>query len=99
MAHVFWQIIVLAVAVTTMGACSSSDDQSPGDAAADSGAVDATADSRAADAPPLSPDCQRLYQCCVGPAAQTAQFCSNLVAGGLCSTWLQSYAMAGIRCN
>ncbi|HLK90036.1 MAG TPA: hypothetical protein VKZ18_09080 [Polyangia bacterium] len=57
-----------------------------------------TAGSGATDAAPLSGDCQRLYDCCVGPAAQTAQFCTGLVAQGICDVWLQSYAMAGIQC-
>jgi len=57
-----------------------------------------TADSGVADAAPPSPECQRLYNCCVGPAAQTAQFCTGLVAQGICGVWLQSYAQAGIQC-
>jgi hypothetical protein len=71
---------------------------------ADSGAHEgpstdgAASDSGAADAAVLSPDCQRLYNCCVGPAAQTAQFCAGLVAQGICGVWLQSYALAGIHC-
>jgi len=60
-------------------------------AAADTGAHEA-------DAAPLSQACQRLYNCCVGPAAQTAQFCAGLVAQGICDVWLQSYAQAGIQC-
>jgi hypothetical protein len=66
-------------------------------AGVDSGAQPAV-DSGAADAAPLSPDCQRLFNCCVGPAHQTAQFCTGLVAQGICGVWLQSYAMAGIQC-
>lgn len=58
----------------------------------------AAGDSATTDAAALSPDCQRLYNCCVGPAAQTAQFCAGLVAQGICGVWLQSYAMAGIHC-
>src|SRR5579871_6197021 len=57
-----------------------------------------TAGSGATDAAPLSGDCLRLYDCCVGPAAQTAQFCTGLVGQGICDVWLQSYAMAGIQC-
>jgi hypothetical protein len=56
------------------------------------------ADSEAAEAAPLSADCQRLYNCCVGAAAQTPQFCTGLVGQNICGTWLQSYAMAGIQC-
>jgi hypothetical protein len=29
---------------------------------------------------------------------QTAQFCTGLVAQGICDVWLQSYALAGIQC-
>jgi hypothetical protein len=93
------RVIALAIAVSAAVACSGSGDSSAGRVATDSGAADATADSGAADAAPLSPDCQRLYTCCVGPAAQTAQFCTGLVGQGMCSTWLQSYAQAGIQCN
>jgi hypothetical protein len=67
---------------------------------ADSGAQGPSRDGSAhgSDGASLSPDCQRLYNCCVGPAAQTAQFCTGLVAQGICGVWLQSYAMAGIQC-
>lgn len=72
-------------------------------AAGDSGAPEPSTDgsaidSGAADAASLSPDCRRLYNCCVGPAAQTAQFCTGLVAQGICGVWLQSYAQAGLQC-
>jgi len=62
------------------------------------GDMGSAVDAGTTDAAALSPDCQRLYNCCVGPAAQTAQFCTGLVAQGICGVWLQSYAMAGIRC-
>jgi hypothetical protein len=68
------------------------------DSAADKVSTDGPTDSAAAEAAPLSADCQRLYDCCVGPAAQTAQFCTELVAQNICGVWLQSYAMAGIHC-
>jgi hypothetical protein len=55
-------------------------------------------DSGSVDAAPLSGDCLRLYECCVGAAAQTPQFCTSLVAQGICGVWLQSYALAGIQC-
>jgi hypothetical protein len=101
------QVIGL-IAVTATAACSGGDDSSSpspaadsgaADAATDSGAVDTAGDSGAADAAPLSPDCQSLYTCCVGPATQSPQFCTGLVAGGGCGTWLQSYAQAGIQCK
>ena len=89
-------VIAAAAALTAGVACSGG--SSPG-SAADSASTDSSAtDSRAAEAAPLSADCQRLYDCCVGAAAQTPQFCTGLVAQNICGVWLQSYAMAGIQC-
>jgi hypothetical protein len=102
--------IVVASAVTTCLACSSSSPSSPdsspdsgtggsGADGADTGATpDSSPDSEAAEAAPLSADCQRLYNCCVGAEAQTPQFCTGLVGQGICDVWLQSYAMAGTQC-
>lgn len=88
--------IILVVGVTAGVACSSSSSSAARDGAPDSAA---TSDSGAADTAPLSADCQRLYNCCVGPAAQTPSFCTGLVGQNICSVWLQSYAMAGIQCQ
>jgi len=99
MTEISLRVIALATAVTATVACSSSDDSSSGSSSADSATADAAADSGAADATQLSPVCQRLYDCCVGPAAQTPQFCTGLAAEGICDTWLQSYAQAGIKCS
>jgi len=98
--------IAVAGAVTACVACSSSSPSSPDSSRADSGAdgadtgatPDSSTDSEAAEAAPLSADCQRLYNCCVGAAAQTPNFCTGLVGQGACDVWLESYAMAGIQC-
>jgi len=100
-------VIAVATALTASVACSSGNSSTPSsgtDSGSDSGAAAAEAstdgpitDSGAAEAAPLSADCQRLYNCCVGPAAQPASFCAGLVTQG-CDTWLQSYALAGIQC-
>ena len=99
-------VIAVATFVTTGVACSNSGPSAPAGSAADSGAdgaadmasTDGSADSAAAETAPRSADCQRLYDCCVGPAAQTAKFCTGLVGQNICGVWLQSYAMAGIQC-
>jgi hypothetical protein len=91
-------VIAMAAAVTTGVACSSSGPGSAADSGADGAGNEASTDSAAAEAAPLSADCQRLYDCCVGPAAQTAKFCTGLVGQNICGVWLQSYAMAGIQC-
>src|SRR5205085_9614390 len=81
------------------GEITSGDVGSAGDSGAPEPSTDGSAiDVGAVDAASLSPDCRRLYNCCVGPAAQTAQFCAGLIAQGTCGVWLQSYAQAGIQC-
>jgi hypothetical protein len=101
--RVWLWIFAVATAVTTGAGCSNGGNTSSSRSLADSGADrastdDSTADSGATDVAPLSADCQRLYDCCVGPAAQTPKFCVGLVAQNICGVWLQSYAMAGIQC-
>jgi hypothetical protein len=87
-------IAVVAVALIGTIACSSGGSSGPiHDAGADS-----KTDSSGTDTAPLSADCQRLYNCCVGAAAQTPDFCTGLVGQNICSVWLQSYSMAGINC-
>lgn len=85
-------VMALATAVLATVGCSSSS-SSPSAPAADADTADAGGDAQ------LSPDCKRLYACCVGPAAQSATFCTGLVGQNICSTWLQSYALAGIQCS
>jgi hypothetical protein len=106
--RVFLCVIVMANVVAAGVGCSSNDHTptpaSQTDSGADGTAAEvssdgSTPDSGAAEAAPLSADCQRLYDCCVGPAAQTPQFCTGLVGQNICGVWLQSYAMAGIQCS
>jgi hypothetical protein len=88
MSSISASVIALAIALFATVACSSdssSEKTPPTDAGVDAGQ--------------MSPDCKRLYACCVGPASQTAAFCSNLVASQSCSAFLQAYAMANIQCN
>jgi len=102
-------VLVVAVVMTAGVGCSSSGPSSPATSATDAGndtassdgvpSTDGPADARSTDAPPLSADCQRLYNCCVGAAAQTPSFCDGLVAQNICDVWLQAYAMAGMSCS
>jgi len=87
----------MAVALVAGVACSSSSPGPTHDSGTDARSDRASSDS-ASDAPPLSADCQRLFNCCVGAAAQTPQFCTSLVGQNICDVWLQSYSMAGIAC-
>jgi hypothetical protein len=92
-------VIAVVTAVSAGVGCSNeSSDPRSTDAAGDTASTDGPTDSGASDTPTLSADCQRLYDCCVGPADQTASFCTGLVAQNICDVWLQSYAMAGIQC-
>jgi hypothetical protein len=105
--------IVVTACVACSSSSSSSPDSSRADSGSDDAGTGATpdsstddagvtpdspTDSEAAEAAPLSADCQRLYNCCVGAATQTPQFCTGLVGQNICGTWLGSYAMAGIQC-
>jgi hypothetical protein len=95
MPDISFRVIGWSTAVMAAVACSSGgDDSTPPGNKSDSGAAEA-----ATDAPPLSPDCKRLYDCCVGPAGQSPAFCTGLVGQGICDVWLQSYAQAGIQCQ